>query len=115
MGDQCSLEISYSEPAEAELSAAYEWMLRFGFNSAERWLSRLSEAIEREASLISAVDLARPPVPDSPSGRTYRTLLFRTGKRGSSPWHVIYELLDRNGDGHIDTLQVVSILHAARG
>ena len=109
------LQISYSEPAEAQLSAAYEWMKQFGFEVAEQWLSRLTTSVEHEASLLSSVDFVRPAVPRSPSGRTYHSLVFRTGKRGSSPWHIVYELVDRDEDGEIDTLEVVSVLHAARG
>src|SRR4051794_25991541 len=109
------LRLTYSEPAEAELAAAYSWLTTFGFEVAENWLNGLTEVLEREAALLSAVSLRRQRAPDAPEGRDLYILLYRTGARRGSPWHVVYELRDEDGDGQDDTLCVVRIRHAARG
>ena len=105
------LKIELSEIAEAELADAYAWMQRFGFDIAEKWLQRLLATLENEASLLSIADLRRPIHPRSSTSHTFRTLLFRTGKRGSSPWRIVYEILTNEQP---NILHVVSIKHASR-
>jgi plasmid stabilization system protein ParE len=109
------LRVTYSEPAEAELEAAYSWLCTFGFEVAERWLEGLSAAIKREAELLGAVTLRRQRAPDAPEGRALFVLLYRTGVRRGSPWHIVYELRDEDGDGREDTFCVVRVRHAASG
>lgn len=43
------LHLTYSEPAEAELAAAYSWLTTFGFEVAENWLNGLPEMLEHAA------------------------------------------------------------------
>src|ERR1051325_1431396 len=108
------LRLIYTEPAEGELTAAYRWMSTFGAEVGERWLDGLTEALAREAQLVATVRLRRQRAPDAPEGRDLFVLLFRTGGRRGSPWHVVYELRDEDGDGRQETLCVVRIRHGAR-
>ena len=109
------LRVLFTEPAEAEVADAYQWLQTFGFDVAEEWLAGLTATLTREAELLGAVSLRRSLAPDAPPGRELFLLLYRTsGRRGSSPWHVAYDLLDEDGDGVTVTLRVVRVRHAAR-
>ena len=113
-GEALPLRIAYTEPAEAEVADAYAWLQTFGFEVAEKWLTGLTAALEREAGLLAAVSLRRPLAPDAPEGRELFLLLYRTSGRRGSPWHLAYELVDEDGDGKTDTLRVVRVRHATR-
>lgn len=108
------IRVIYSEVAEADIAEAYEWLLRFGFGTAERWLARLEAELEKEASYVGAARLSRPISPDSPPDRDFYLLLMRSGSRRSSAWWITYELQDLDEDGLIDTLRVIRIRHASR-
>ncbi len=110
-----SLRITYTEPAEAEVADGYAWLQTFGLDVAEKWLSGLAAALEKEAALLAAVSVRRALAPDAPPGRELFVLLYRTSGRRSSPWHIAYEQVDEDGDGTMDTLRVVRVRHAARG
>jgi plasmid stabilization system protein ParE len=114
-GETLPLRVTYTEPAEAEIAGAYEWLQTFGLDAAEKWLDGLSDALQKEAALLAAVSLRRPLAPDAPEGRELFLLLYRTGGRRGSPWHIAYELVDEDGDGKTDTLRVARVRHAARG
>ncbi|MDQ2688311.1 MAG: type II toxin-antitoxin system RelE/ParE family toxin [Armatimonadota bacterium] len=114
-GDSIPLRIVYTEPAEAELAEAYEWLLTFGLDVAEKWLDGLTKTLERESALLAAVSLRRPLAPNAPEGRELFLLLYRTSGRRGSPWHIAYDLLDEDDDGKTDTLRIVRIRHAVRG
>ena len=107
------LRLVYTEFAEAELADVYVWLKKFGAEVAEQWLDGLMEKLDREAALLGAVSLRRQRAPDAPEGRDLFLLLYRTGGRQGSPWHVVYELQDADGDGDVDTLCVVRVRHAA--
>ena len=107
------LRVTYTEPAEAEVAEAYEWLQGIGLDAAERWLGGLTKAVQEEADRQSAVSLRRPVAADSPEGRPLSLLLYRTSGRRSSAWHVGYELVDEDADGQPDTLRVVRVRHAA--
>jgi hypothetical protein len=115
MREADALEVEYTEPAEAELDAAYEWLRSIDLEVAEKWLTGLTNAIAREAALLTSVAFRRPRAPDPVQGRDLYVMLYRTAGRRSSPWHVVYELADADEDGETDTLRVIRIRHAARG
>lgn len=106
-----ALPVVFMEPAEADIERAYQWMLTFGFDVAERWLDGLQQVIEREAGLQAALPIRRPISPDSPPGRPLLTLLYRTAGRGSSTWHILFEIAAADNDGEA-SLRVVRIRHA---
>src|SRR5688500_17883005 len=108
------MRVSYSEPAEAELEQAYLWLQSFGFDTAERWLVGLQQALEDEADLISSVALRRPLAPDAPEGRDLYLLLYRPTRRSGTPWHIVYELVDEDGDGAVEDLLVMTTSRAGR-
>ena len=112
--DPVPLRITFSETAEAEVENAYLWLQRFGFETAEKWLSGLNHLLEEEAALLASVQVRRQRAPDSPNDRELFILIYRTGRRRSSPWHVVYEIVDQDDDGQLDTLRVVRVRHAAR-
>lgn len=109
------LAVTYSEIAEAELDDAYQWMLSFGFDVGERWLTGLTELLSGEAMHLASFPFQRPLAPESSPERPLFILRYRTGRRGSSAWQVVYELVDEDEDGMTDTLRVVRIRHASRG
>jgi plasmid stabilization system protein ParE len=109
--------VEYTETAEADLAEAYEWMRSFGLDVAEGWLAGLTRTLDTEAELMAGGVFRRRLLPDTSAfpGRTVYELLYRTGGRRGSPWHVGYELIDCDSDGVTDTLRVVRIRHAAGG
>lgn len=116
-----ALRVEYTEPVEAQIDAAWEWFLSLPMSgndawvAAERWLTGLQEAVEREAELQGGVFvLQRTESADSTPARARYVLRFRTAGRRSSPWEIVYELLDADGDQILDTLRVVAVLHGAR-
>jgi len=116
MGDEQdapSLIPRYSDVADAEMGEAYQYMLRFGFTEAERFLIALQSAAEEEAEIWREGVQERNPLVKSPPGRTRYSFRFRTGGRRSSTWFVKYELRDQDDDGVPDTLLVVAIFHGA--
>ena len=104
----------YTETAEAEIDDAYVWLQKFDLDTAEKWPIGLTAVLESEARTIAAVSLRRQRAPDTPVGMELFLLLYRTGGRRGSPWHIVYELLDDDGDGKIDKLCVIRVRHAAR-
>jgi len=114
-GETLPLRIEFTLVAEAEVDDAYLWLQKFGFKTAENWLGGLTAKLENEADLISTVSLRRQRAPDAPNGRELFLLLYRASGSGSSPWHIVYELLDKDLDGKPDTLCVVRVRHAAAG
>jgi hypothetical protein len=110
-----SIKTVVTEVAEAEIDEAYRWLLSLDFTTAERWLFGLTQTLEQEAALLSATRLRRPVAPDSAPDRPLFVLLYRSGGRKSSPWHLLYELADEDFDGKIDTLLLVRVRHAKRG
>lgn len=113
--DDLPLRVIYTEPAEAELADSYDWLLNFGLDVAEKYLVGLTEALEREAALLTVVPLRCTLAQTAPDGREMFLLLYRTSGRRGSPWHIAYELLDEDEDARIDTLRVTRVRHAARG
>lgn len=107
--------VRYSETAEANLDEAYRWLAGFSLAGAERWLAGLLKAVEREAEARILLPGYRSSAPDAAAfpGRDIFVFLYRTGGRHGSPWHVLYELYDENGDGEADTLVVAYVRHAA--
>ena len=75
----------------------------------------MTDSLDEEAALLSSVSLRRMRAPDAPVDRELFHLLYRTGGRRGSPWHIVYELVDADGDGRTDILRVVRVRHAARG
>ena len=72
----------------------------------------LAAKLEQEAELAAATTLRRPRPSDVPESREGHNLLFRSGGRTGSPWHILYEVRDDDGDGSPDTLCVFRIRHA---
>jgi plasmid stabilization system protein ParE len=109
-----SPDVIYSEVAEAQVDDAYEWLSRFDFDAAERWLNGFTAAVIREAEMTLGVIPSRRSVAfeSVEFARTVYSFNYRTSRAGS-PWRVLYELLDEDGDGRLDTLRVVRVRHAA--
>lgn len=110
-----SLLVKLSEPAEAQITEAYQWLWQFGFDVAERWLHGITEAITEEARQTAGpIGFQRPlvieenPYPD----HTVYSFLYRPSRRGTA-WKVYYELVDDDQDSTIDTLLVVRVRHAS--
>lgn len=115
------LHVEYTEPTEAQIDDAYTWLVSLpmsgegGYAVAERWLAGLQAAVEKEAELQGGMFiLQRAKSADSSPARARYVLRYRTAGRRSSPWEIVYELLDTNADNVLDTLRVVAVLHGAR-
>ena len=115
------LRVEYSEPVEAQIDAAYEWLITLPpggevcYPIAERWLTGLQEAVTEEAELQGGpFVLQRSESQDSRPDRARYVLRYRTAGRRSSPWEIVYELRDTDDDKVLDTLRVVAVLHGAR-
>ena len=109
------LHVEFTETAEAELTEAYQWLWKFGYDTAERWLNGIVGAIEGEArNLASPIIFRRAPItqgnpyPD----RVIYTFLYRPNRRGTA-WKVYYELRDEDADGIFDTLRIMKVRHAS--
>jgi len=107
-----SLRLMYSEVGEAELEAAYRFRLRYGYQAAEQWLGGLQILLQRECELQAILPVRRAPLIEFPDRNVY-VLQYVT--RGGSPWRVLCELKDADGDGETDTLFIVGVRHAALG
>lgn len=103
----------FSEPAEAELDEAFRFMAHYGRAAAEAWLRIVKDVLRRECELQAAVRLRHPPARERFPGRDVFALTFATP--GGSPWRLLCELADTDGDGERDTLRVVGVRHAAAG
>lgn len=108
------LVVEFTEVGEAELDSATAFMVRFGADVAERWISNPLAVIDREADLLSLMEIRRPAPPPSERvvGLDLRTLLYQT--LGGSAWHIFFTLDDMDDDGVRDTLRVHRVRHAAR-
>jgi plasmid stabilization system protein ParE len=112
MKSEPAFEIEYTEPAEAEIARAWEWMTGFGLTAAERWLDALEALLQQEAAHL-AVGLRRKPERRASAPDVF-SILLQTGGRSSSAWHVQYELRDTDGNGEEDTMRILRIRHARR-
>ena len=90
-------------------------MARFGFSTAERWLSGVQALLQRECELHVTFSMRPSLATEHFPGREVFVLRYTSGgRRGGSPWRLLYELADADNDGQIDTLRLVGVRHAAR-
>lgn len=106
--------VLYTDAAEAELEAAYLWLMQRSYQTAERWLSGLESELRHQADLLVALpgrrNLAQPD--EQLPGRTIYLLRYRLRRQGSA-WRILYELADVDEDGRPHSIRVVRIRHAA--
>lgn len=109
------LRIEITEPAEAQIDEAYRWLLLVAdYQAAEKWITAFTKAVENEAQMQATLPILRPApsASDLIPGVDLRQLQVRSP--GGSPWHVLYEFTDDDGDGETDTLKVHRVRHATR-
>jgi len=106
--------IRYADSADAEIEAAYGWIVSHDFAAAERWLAGLHTALLQRAGDHAALPGRRYVAPDAANfpGRDLRVLRYQT--HGGSIWRVLYELRDDDNDGNLDTLLVAYVRSASR-
>jgi hypothetical protein len=85
------LIIELTEPAEAELTEAYQWLWKFGFDVAERWLNGIMAAVGEEArNLASPIIFRRAPVTE---GNPYPPRDIHVSLSSESSWNCMEGLL----------------------
>jgi plasmid stabilization system protein ParE len=106
--------IRFSEAAEADIEATYNWIGSRDFAAAERWLAGLQDALAQRAADHAALPGRRYVAADAANfpGRDMRVLRYQT--RGGSTWRVLYELRDEDGDGDSYSLVVAYVRSASR-
>jgi plasmid stabilization system protein ParE len=110
--------LTFTDKAKDTIADAYEWLAGFSEDAAARFVVRVPELLEE---LCEDLASGTPPRFDSDASIFFsrRAFLFllRTGegraRSSSGAWRVFYELLDTDGDGQADTVQVLGIYHAA--
>ena len=101
--------VIYTDVAEAEYDAIYTGFASRNFEAAERWSTRLREALALRASEHANV-AGRRYVPDDAHRYPGRDARFaRVGA-----WRVLYDLIDDDDDGLPDTLRVIHFRPAAQ-
>jgi plasmid stabilization system protein ParE len=107
------ISVTFSDIAEAHVEEAYQWLGRIDISLAERWLFLLQMESQSEADRLES-GVRRPLALESETlHRDVYALLLRTGRRGSSPWRILYEVTDADHDGVIDCLNVIRVRHAS--
>ncbi len=96
--------LRFSEPAEAELEAAYLQLSAYSFALAERW----NRGILAACQSLSQLPRRYPLAPEQASGGyETRRMLFRTG---SAAYWILYSIAEASEDGPA----LVRILHLRR-
>jgi plasmid stabilization system protein ParE len=107
-------KVIYSEPAEAQVDAAYEWLQNRSYDVANQWLDGLAIALNRVAAQRAAVPGIRDLAPSEDQRPNRALYIYRyRATRGGAVWKILYELVDADEDGAVDTLQVVQVRHAS--
>ena len=122
------LFLDFTDPAEAEMSEAIEFVRFSGGNGvAERFAERVAEVfakeVERLAEEITANQTGKPfDLPDEAASIRYAKPVYRlrietatNRRRGSSTglWYAYFALLDAQHTGKPDTMQIVTFRHSA--
>ncbi len=101
--------VRLSEPAEAEIEAAYLRLMRLtSLSFADRWQDSLFAAIERLSAFPTSYEIA----PESERfSRPVRRMLYRLGR---VTYRVLFRLDDEDGDGVVDTVRILHVRHGAQ-
>ncbi len=109
-GGPRSYVIRLTEPAEAEIEAAYLRLMRatsLGF--ADRWQEGLSEAVNGLALFPTAHEIVAE---SAHFQMPVRRLLYRLGRVA---YRILFTLIDEDGDGHADMVRILHVRHGAQG
>lgn len=98
-------EVRLTEPAEAEVEAAYLSLLRFGQRAADRWYAGLGRVLET----LSRVPRGFVPAPESDTlGGGVRQIIH--GKGGSA-YRILYRVIEPQGNDP-GIVRVLHVRHA---
>jgi plasmid stabilization system protein ParE len=99
-------EVQLTEPAEAEMDAAYLNRMQNGLQSAERWYAGLVRALESLSTFPNRFPLAS----DNIASDGVRQMLYGSG---SSAYRVLYRVIEPQKD-EAGIVRVLHIRHASR-
>jgi len=99
-------EVRLTEPAEAQVEAAYLSRLRFGQRAADRWYAGLGRALET----LSRVPRGFVPAPESDAlGGGVRQIIY--GKGGSA-YRILYRVIEPPEGDEPGLVRVLHVRHA---
>lgn len=106
------LKLTFTSGANAQIDETYRYLLQYGSDVAERWITGLMAMLERECELQVEGKVQRP-LSSRYTGSNIVHFTRYTARKGAV-WYVLFELVGTGDDETFDTLQVVEIENAAR-